>query len=331
LSGVEEEPQLTLIKEGSVMKEFNCSVSSAGTAVDFHSNIDIHDLFVISDYSRWVPEMEVSNIPSHTGYNVYYTDAFPISIEFRGKDVYATMPWEMTNFGQTLLYLGYPLMEVQRQENQSVTIHAGVVSVGDCGILLLGESGSGKTTLAVKLCREWGAKLYSNDLSIIGLDEDGLYCSGGTKYYHLRERSVSRSLPELSYLFPESEEDSWLYKIVVPPEDLGVIVGSGKARIHSSYRIHIDETRSDLYVANADSLSMRLNLNENITRYIRNCVTMVTGGPGFAVLADVPSLDQPEFFFWRRRLMEMILEEIGTIYLAGPSQLMVQYILEHTR
>ena len=311
------------------MDKFNCSVTSAGVAVDFFSSIDLFDYFSCSLYTCWAPELTVSRNPSNSGYSVCYDDdPSGEKFEFFEKIVRVTMPWPLTNSGQTIFYLGYPLMEVQRQGNQSATIHASCVAIEGRGILLLGESGSGKTTVAIKLCRNADARLYANDLAIVGMDGKGLYCSGGTKFLHLRLESVSRSIPDLIRLFAESDEDSWLHKIIIEPEKLGIESGPAKCRIKSVYRVHVDETKRNLHVSSSDDMSARLNLNENLTRYIRNTTTTILGGPRFDFIGDIPSMDQPEFYRWRKEAMEIMFGDLGLLYLSGPSEKMTQFIVD---
>lgn len=313
------------------MKEYLCSVDSAGASVDFHSSKELQDLFKSSNYNRWVPEMSVSGESSGSGYSVIYEDSDQKTVEFGEKDVKIKYPWDFMRSGETLLYAGYPFMEVLHQKAQTATLHAACVEIFGKGVLFLGESGSGKTTLATKLCSQQGGKLYSNELALVGLDNNKLYCSGGTKFYQFRRESVARSLPHLLKLFPEKEGDSWLDKIIVQPTDIGIKTGEGKIHLNQIYKIHVDESKSELKCYPADNFSTRLNLNENMTRYIRNAVTVVTGGKGGDILAYVPPMDRLEFFAWRKRAIEIILEEMHSLYLSGPSDKITQFIVDQCK
>lgn len=310
-------------------EEYSCSVISAGAAVDFNTSIDLYKLFKESSYNKWIPEMTVLRGSLNCGYRVSFCDSEDRTIEFEEKNVRINYPWEMMQRGESILYAGYPLIELQHQQNQSATIHAACVELNNQGILFLGESGSGKTTLATKLCCNYGAKLFSNDLAIIGLDDQGLYCLGGTKFYQFRRESVSRSLPGFIKLFTDSLEDSWSQKIIINASDIGVNVGEGKTRLNHIYKIHVDEGKNILTVRSADNLSTRLNLNENLTRYIRNSVTVIIGGKNNEFLGYIPSLDRPEFFDWRKKTIELIMEEKKSLYLSGSSDEMVNLIVKN--
>ena len=307
-------------------KEYICSITSVGATVDFHSHVDLLELFRDDNYNRWVPEITVSETPSNNGYRVNFNNNNDCRVEYGDKSVDINYPWYMMRRGEAILYAGYPLIEQQHQANQLATIHAGCVELNGQGFLFLGESGSGKTTLATKLCQRFRAILFANDLAILGLDNQGLYCSGGTKFFQFRKESVDRSLPNLSNLFPDSSSDSWSQKITIKAKDIGVGVGEGTTQIKHVFKIHVDESKDDLVIASADNISTRLNLNENLTRYIRNTVTIVMGDNN-EIIGDVPSMDKPEFFAWRKKAIEIIMKEQNTLYLSGPSDKMIDFII----
>lgn len=307
-------------------KEYSCSVSSAGASVDYVSSVDLVSKFNEGGYNQYIPEIVISEKTYNNGYRVHFTDSDACTVSYKGKNASILYPWELMRKGETILYAGYPLIEQQHQSNQSATVHAGCVGLDGQGILLIGESGCGKTTLVTKLCQNNQAKLYSNELAIVGLSDQELYCSGGTKFFLYRRESIARSIPCLSELFPVSTEDSWSQKIFVKPEVVGISVGEGTIPLKKVYRIHVDESKNSLTVLPADNFSARLNLNENLTRYVRNTVTMVIGRDN-EIIGDVPSMDRPEFFTWRKRAIEIIMKEQNSLYLSGPSDKMVDLII----
>jgi hypothetical protein len=105
-----------------------------------------------------------------------------------------------------------------------------------------------------------------------------------------------------------------------------VSVGEGTTRLNHVFKIHVDESKNNLITASADNISTRLNLNENLTRYIRNTVTVVMGNNN-EIIGDVPSMDRPEFFAWRKKAIEMVMKGQNTLYLSGPSNKMVDLIV----
>lgn len=308
-------------------KEYSCSINSAGVDLNFKSRVDLLNLFEDSSYTKWIPELVTSRDLSNSDYCVYYNDNKRKTIKYGENNVKINYPWNMMLNGETILYAGYPLIEQQRQAKQSATIHAGCVELNGQGILFLGESGSGKTTLATKLCYEIGAKLFSNDLAVVGLDENGFYCLGGTKFFNFRSESVARSLPFLSNLFPESRKDTWSQKIAVNAKDLNIVLGRGRTNINHVYKIHVDDSKNELVYRSIDNdLSNKLNLYENLTRYVRSSVTAITGGENYDLIGYIPSLDKPEFFYWRKKVIETIIDQEKSLYLSGPSNKMVDFI-----
>ncbi len=309
-------------------KEYSCSINSAGVDLNFRSRVDLLSLFQDSTYTKWVPELVISRDLSNSDYCVYYNDNERKTIEYGMNNVKINYPWNMMRKGETILYAGYPLIEQQRQAKQSATIHAGCVELNGQGILFLGESGSGKTTLTTKLCSENGAKLFSNDLAVVGFDDNGLYCLGGTKFFNFRSESVARSLPFLLNFFPESRIDTWSQKIVVNANDLNVTLGKGRTNISHIYKIHVDDSKKELMYRPIDNdLSNKLNLYENLTRYVRSSVTAITGGESYNLIGYIPSLDKPEFFYWRKKAIETIIDQNKSLYLSGPSNKMIDLIV----
>jgi hypothetical protein len=311
------------------MKEkFSCSIDSAGGRVDFNSSVDLFDLFSNKNYTKYVPEIIVSRKPCNNGYKVHYNESNKNTINFQEKEIKISYPWDMMREGEALVYAAYPFIEQQHQANQRATIHASCVEVNKQGILFLGESGSGKTTLAIKLCHQYGAKLFSNDLAVVGLDKDQLYCSGGTKFFNLRRESVARSLPNHLSLFPDSKQDSWSHKIVVKPKDIDIKVGKGRTPLKHIFKVHVDETKKDLTSQYTDNLQTKLSLNENFTRYIRNTVTVVILGKNNEIVASFPSMDKPEFSTWRQKTInDIIIKKYKAQYLSGSSDKMVDLII----
>lgn len=274
----------------------------------------------------------MSSDSTRTNYTVTYRDRLEQTLKFQEDFVEVRFPWAQMRNGETILYLGYPLIEQQRQQASSLTAHAACVELNGKAVLLLGKEGAGKTSVAFQLCRQYGAGLIANDLCVIGSGEGRLTALAGTKFFFLRFESVKRNLPELLSLFTAGQtKDPWLHKIKVQPGDLAIRVREDPIAIRSSYMLHIDETQEKLFVESADGLVTRLYLNENFSRYIRSTCTVMMGGSDHDLLGYIPSFDTEQFFEMRKELISMILGQANLRYVSGPLELVAEFVAENSQ
>lgn len=305
-----------------------CSVSSVGVVVNFHSDVDLYDFFNTRPYTQYIPDLIVSKKLALSTCELRYQNNNERTLRFQSTNVDIAFPWAMMKEGETLLYMSYPLTEFQRQKLNSSTIHAACVSINGHGILLLGNSWSGKTSLSLKLAQNYDAKIHATDLAVIRLISDKLFCLGGTKYIDLRLDTVKKSFPSLLHMFGNNQKDSWMHKVHFKTGDMGLTEGKDSVEIKTILRIHVDETRNTVHLIDANDLQTRLYLNEAMSRYIRNTTTTMTGGENYELLGYVPSFDRPEFYDWRQRAIELMVGSIGTMYAFGSSDLIAAYIFD---
>lgn len=315
-----------MVKVGVDMekKEFTCSAVSAGIGVNFFSNVDIYPQFAKDEFLIEHVDLRVSRELIETPFSVYYEDGVEAKISYNDKIVRLVSPWDKTSGGHALMFAAYPLIEFQRQEKNCLTAYSAAVALVGRGILLFGKIGAGKTTISLDLCRKHGASLIGNDLSVIGLEDDQLYLAGGTKFFFLRYESIKRSLPELLPFFPDEPEETWLYKRKVMPADLGIKIRSSKTPVEKIYIVHVDESSPSLFVKKDDSLATALFLNENFSRYIRATCIVAFGGEKLRSIGYVPSYDKADFYEFRKKLLETVMESIR--YVSGSLREVSDYI-----
>lgn len=308
---------------------YTCSVQSCGVAVSFLSNLDLYDRFNILAKETYIPDMIVQpRGVEGQPVLVYINKTEGNYLHFTDTRVEVGYPWEMMRVGETILYLSYPLMELQRQMQCDLTAHAACVSLDGEGILLLGKEGSGKTSAAIDLCRKYGARLIANDLCVLGCRGGSVIARGGTKFFFLRRESVKRNLPDLLQFFASiPPTDPWLDKVKISHERIGVQCEDAEIRIRSAFLLHVDETKARTIHMSADGIATRLYLNENFSRYIRSSCTVMIGGNDSDYLGYIPSLDQEEFFSMRRRLMLSVTRGCNLEYVSGPLEGVLDYVV----
>ena len=309
---------------------YKCSIESDGIELNFDSDIDLFPMFESSGFTCFVPDMNVSRGTAPTPFSVKYRNSAETTIKFHRHAVDVRFPWDQMREGETILYLGYPFVELQWQQQFSLTTHAACVELDGVALLLLGKEGAGKTTLALQLCRQYGASLIANDLTVIGKRKNRLTALGGTKFFFLRYESIRRNLPELLPLFTEPNKDPWLRKAKVPPEILGITTLGAPMPVHRAYMVHVDETQREIFTDSADNLVTKLYLNENFSRYIRSTCTVMLGGKNYDFMGYIPSLDAETYYEMRTELIQQVMRQAEIQYISGPLDLVSEHIAQNS-
>ena len=185
-------------------------MKSCNAFVEIDSDIDLYE--IVKDKIDFIdfPEITIEkyNNKEKSKYTVEYTNNNDRILRYEKHKVVIKYPIKEMKDGLTILFMAYPLLEVNRRENKSLTCHCAGVSINGKGILILGKEGAGKTTLAIELCRKYNAKLIGNDLCVIDYSFlNNLKLLGGTKYIFLRYESIKRNIPVLLKKFDLQEND----------------------------------------------------------------------------------------------------------------------------
>lgn len=84
--------------------------------------------------------------------------------------------------------LEFAVFMLASRARQLVPLHAGCVTIGGRGVLLVGESGAGKSTLALQ-CLLQGGHLVTEDAAFV--EPDTLLATGVANFLHLREDAMA--------------------------------------------------------------------------------------------------------------------------------------------
>ena len=306
-------------------------MKSCGSFVEIDSDIDLYEM--VKDKIDFIdfPEITIEkyNNNEKSKYIVKYMNSNERILQYEEHKVLIKYPIKEMKDGLTILFMAYPLLEVNRREKKSLTCHCAGVSINGKGILILGKEGAGKTTLAIELCRKYNAKLIGNDLCVIDYNYlNNLRLLGGTKYIFLRYESIKRNIPELIKKFDLQENDkkidTWIFKKKIFPKDLGIQVQKNEVRIDSIFIVHIDQEK-DFFCKETNSLADILYINENFSRYIRNtCTTMINDNN---IINYIPSLDNKEFYTERAELINYLFNNKKIKYLSGNIEEVSKYII----
>ena len=306
-------------------------MKSCGLFVEIDSDIDLYEM--VKDKIDFIdfPEINIEkyNNNEKSKYIVEYMNSDERILQYKEKKTIIKYPIEEMADGLTVLFMAYPLLEVNRRKKKNLTCHCAGVSINGKGILILGKEGSGKTTLAIELCRKYNAKLIGNDLCVIDYNNlNNLKLLGGTKYIFLRYESIKRNIPDLLKKFDlqdnDKKIDTWTFKKKVFPEDIEIQVQKDEVDIDSIFIVHIDQEK-EFFCKEANSLANILYLNENFSRYIRNtCTAMLKDNN---IINYIPSLDNKEFFDERSELINYLFNNKKIKYLSGSIEDVSNYII----
>lgn len=267
------------------------------------------------NYIPWIPGWWINHNSTPSEYSIVYVpkenSQFNYDEVARQLTVYGR-PEEFYD-GQALAYLGFWLMEAQRQNDGIVTSHSAALAHGNTGVLIFGERGDGKTSIALTLGRSCGYKLMANDLAMVGYnseEQNGMICDG-TKIFGLRLSAIRGRFPELLYLFPDRSQRSWTTKAFVTPQEIGIEVENDPRPLRKAFMVYIDSTKTDkLSVYKMDDLWIRNYLYENFSRYLRATALVPFGASSGDFLDYLPSLDTPQFHQKRIQFINNLINDV---------------------
>ncbi len=296
-----------------------------GASVGIYSKTDLQPIF-----AKWNKLIHFTGVEVLLGgdseFVVEYNNVPGNKVFYSGNKVCINIPFEKLQTGELLFYSALPFLEIQRQRNSVVTIHAAAVELSGKAVLLFGKAGAGKTSVTLSLCLNNNARLIGNDTVNIGMVDESITACSGSKFFTFRQESIKRNIPKLLNLFPLSKKDPWTNKINCLPSKVGIDTCDTSMSVTRSYLVHVDETMDKLYVASANTIDTRLYLNENMSRYIRGTAVAIFDDNSH-FMGYVPSYDLPDFFRMRAELTEMLIAETEIVYVSGSLHDICQYII----
>lgn len=303
---------------------FCCGLSSQEASVGVYSDMRVIQEGLterLANFASVAPGFRINAERSTTPQSLYILENDQEGLVYDEQTKRAYLFGRAADFidGQAIAWVGYWLMEQQRQEKSYFTMHSSALTINDRGVLLLGQSGAGKTALMLNLCRQYPSTVVSNDLTVVKHDTDSgkLNLIDGTKEIRLRLASVDRNFPNLRHLFPENVASAWESKVVVSPEDIGLKSEDGEPELHSIFEVYLDSKGTDnLLVRQERSIPIKYRLYEDMSRIIRgSAISVFNSNQQF--LGYMPSLDSDEIHDKRVACIEEMVDNIGIVSVSG--------------
>lgn len=305
------------------MEKFCIGVN--GAKVRYISDIPLLNYYIKNnDYMEFY-NAKVIEDSSDIEYTVEYRDVSDKSnpVEVVGKKMIIRYPKEELT-ESIILYMGFHFLEKQFGEMGLCSCHSACVSKDGKATLLVGEAGAGKTSLAVNLCNNYGYSLISNDMTLIGKENDTIYAYGGTKFINLRLLSVKSNMPFLLYLFENSNKDSWTNKISLMARDIDIKEEYSKLPIKNVLFIHVDN-RDKYKESNGDSWRNNFLMYQNTSSHIRGTAATFIDKRGYPI-GYIPSFETKETYEKRIDLINTINGLKNYKYVSGSLEEIIDLI-----
>lgn len=305
-----------------IIAPFRCCVGDGRYYVNIFSDLShfVGNLKNDTQYVPFLPGWQVFAEPQAKAATLVCREAAAVNLQVDAEKhkMQVSAPSDVFGNGRVLAYLALSLIERLRQEDGEFMMHGAAVSKDGKGILLLGDRGDGKTSIALTLCREFGYQLIANDLVVLEHSDKGASILDGTKIIGVRLAAARASFPDIAGMFTRGDERSWTSKKMMYPEDLRITTRSVPCSLDLACMVYIDFSgRDKLSVERLEGSWVRVNLYENLTRYIRGTCMPFIGGPGFSYLGYLPSLDSIECHKKRIIFVEYLLRQKGILGVSG--------------
>lgn len=255
---------------------------------------------------------------------IYYNTDANTGVEVLGNNMVIRYPFNMLS-ESILLYMGYHLLEKQFGEQLKSSCHSACICKNGEATLLIGEAGAGKTSIALNLCENYGFSLISNDMTLIGIEEEKLMAYGGTKFINLRYLSVEKNLKFLSYLFKSKEIDSWNDKICVLARNIGYNEEYNSIPITNIIFVHLDNNSQKMQVTPADTWRNNFLLYQNLSSHIRGTAATFIDKNGHPI-DFIPSFETRETYLNRKQIIDYINSNERYLYVNGNLEDILNYI-----
>lgn len=303
---------------------FLCSIGMGWCSVDlFSDRVEIAQSLIsrTGEYISSFPGWDVRLEPSATTHEIVYIESDKSYVEWDSKFSVLTAYGKREDYedGQAIAYIGFWLMEVQRQSKSTFTLHSSAFELQGKGVLLLGHSGSGKTSVLMGMCERFGGRVISNDLTILrhGAQNDTMVLENGTKEIRLRYSSIKSRFKHLLPLFLSDSGSGWTTKIPVSPKDLGFESFERECLLRKVFSIHLDkDEKSPLVVSRETDIAIRYLLYEDMSRIIRGSAISLFGKDN-KFLGYLPSLDSQELHNKRVAAIQYIVDDLQVILVSG--------------
>ncbi len=300
-------------------------ISIHGASVRYISDVPLQNYYLSNkDYLEFFNAKIVPD-NDNVAYTVVYHDCNSKEIiTINNETMTINYPFNMLS-KSILIYMGYHFLEKQFGEMGLCSCHSACVEKNGKATLIIGEAGAGKTSLAVNLCQNYGFSLISNDMTLIGMEDEVLKAFGGTKFLNLRLLSVANNMPNLLYLFQNDIKDSWTNKVSVMARDVGIIENYDIVPIDNILFVHIDNRNNEFKFSNGDSWRNNFLLYQNLSSHIRGSSATFINKNGHPI-GYIPPFESELAYDGRKKIIDTINSSDHYYYINGSLQSAIEFV-----
>lgn len=221
-------------------------------------------------------------------------------------------PWEKINKSSMFAIVFRYYIELIRQRNKEIKLHASAVSRENRTICLMAPSEGGKTTTAMALSQKRGFQLKSNDATVAAFENDIPYMLRGDCVINARMNGLEAYSVDLLSRVKNGEKgetNPWNSKVNISPDELGIDVDIQKRRIDYIIFVKLDALVENVLVTryvkdqpdkNKKWFKHKMEIYQNIGGTIKGTDCFPSGNRGEIIPVEFPSIDTNDL--WKERV-----------------------------
>lgn len=245
-------------------------------------------------------------------------------------------PWNRINNSTIFPMIFRYIVEVLRQNNNEIKVHASSIMRNDYSSLFFAPSEGGKTTIAMAMCQKYQCILKSNDATVVKFNEGKPYVYRGDHVFKVRANGLKTYSKEIYNKKMKINSDTpWLDKAKILPEDVGVNTDDNITEIKYIFFVKLDTLIDGCTVKKYNRnnpeetdnwFKPKMQIFQNISGTIRGTDLIPIGNDGKIIPLNLPSLDNEELAIKRIEFINNLFEECDVYQLRGQLEDMTMII-----
>lgn len=246
-------------------------------------------------------------------------------------------PWSSIDSSTIIPMVFRLIVEIIRQNNGEIKMHASAVAKGDSAVLFIAPSEGGKTSTAMRMCQKYGCKLIANDATVVAYNNGIPHVLRGDSLFKVRANGLEaysrgdNNGIEVSV----KTETPWYEKSIIEADELGVVTSDKQYKLKSIFFVKLDTLIDKMsalkYDKNVDNdrwFKQKMMVLQNISGTIRGVDLIPTGNEGTVLPLYIPCVDTIEKSMFRRRFLNELFQDCEIYQTRGQLDDITEYINE---
>lgn len=237
-------------------------------------------------------------------------------------------PWENISESTILPMVFRLIVELLRQSNKEIKLHASAVERDGMTALFVAPSEGGKTTTALAMCQQHSCLLRANDAAVVKFVDNIPYFLRGDTSFGFRHNGLA-AYSEALYTDVVNTKGSslpWYDKTRLSAQELGLMSGVNPLPVKAVFFVKLDSMVSGCTITKYHSLQSEDNhiwfkpkmmVFQNIAGTLRGVDLIPIGNDGKVLPLVMPSLDKDELCHHRIAFVNGLFEKCEVYQLRG--------------